>query len=592
MGSLSNLYISQSYISLLHLGSDTTASSTPTEIEDGLGNGIGITVNNQGDLLIGGTFAIKRGLDVTGSVTFNTAVTASTQQFVNSGNQFTDNIIRITGSYSTGSVANPGVYQIQNGWKCFGPGLGNDGAVVIANDYVPATGWRFTIDKNTAVWFGLYNFTDPNKQYINFAVSGSEDITGSLWVRDNITTNNLSASGNISASNLWVKDTIHAYKLDVTIESSSIIFTSGSNILGDEANVDTQTLIGRVIVSGSLEVTGSTRINGNTTITGSTTISGSTTNIISNTIINGNTTITGSTIISGSTTITGSITASGNISSSTLSGVGNLTLYSQSVDSRIIVVSASAWGAFQSASAYSASAYTTITNLSSSIYQTDATQSYQITANALTASNATTIVSASAWGAFQSASAYSASAFLVDATQSVNITQASASAWGAFQSASAYSASAKLIYATTGSNNFVGNQTITGSLILSSSANIELTVIGNSTFSGSVRGIAQTLTISSQTASMDLSTGNFFLLTLVSGSNTYLNPTNINPGETISLLVQQPSVSYGTLTYPSTLKFPTGFAYVASTTSSYVDIITFVSFNTASLYSVAINNFS
>jgi hypothetical protein len=168
MGSLSNLYISQSYISLLHLGSNNTASTTLTAVEDGLGNSIGVSVNTTGDVALAGTLSIKKGLDITGSVKINTAVTSSTQQFVNSGNQFTDNIIRITGSYSTGSVDNPGVYQIQNGWKCYGPGLGDSGATVIANDYVPATGWRFTIDKNTAVWFGLYNFTDPNIQYYNF----------------------------------------------------------------------------------------------------------------------------------------------------------------------------------------------------------------------------------------------------------------------------------------------------------------------------------------------------------------------------------------------------------------------------------------
>ena len=114
MGNLSNLYISQSYISLIHLGSDNSASTTLTELQDGLGNGIGVSVNTIGDVALAGTLSIKKGLDITGSVKINTAVTASTQQFVNSGNQYTDNIIRITGSYSTGSVANPGVYQIQN----------------------------------------------------------------------------------------------------------------------------------------------------------------------------------------------------------------------------------------------------------------------------------------------------------------------------------------------------------------------------------------------------------------------------------------------------------------------------------------------
>jgi hypothetical protein len=41
-------------------------------------------------------------------------------------------------------------------------------------------------------------------------------------------------------------------------------------------------------------------------------------------------------------------------------------------------------------------------------------------------------------------------------------------------------------FATTGSNTFVGNQIITGSVILSSSADIELTVIGNSIISGNL----------------------------------------------------------------------------------------------------------
>lgn len=571
MGSLSNLYISQSFISLLHLGSDNTASATPTEIQDGLGNGIGITVNTAGDFLIGGTFGIKRGLDVTGSVTFNTAVTSSTPSYVNSGNYFTDSIIRITGSFASGSAASPTVNEVQIGWPVYGNGL-TAGAVVTNKQYINSQFVELTINQNTAVWFGNYYFTNPSVQYYNFAVSGSEDITGSLWVRDKITATDISASNSISASNLYVRGRISAYELDVTIESSSIIFTSGSNILGDEANIDTQTLIGRVIVSGSLEVTGSTRIDGNTTI------SGSTTNIISTTIINGNTTITGSTIISGSTTITGSITASGNISSSTLSGIGNVTLYSQSVDSRILVVSASAWGAFQSASAYSASLQTSITNLSSSNYQTDVTQSINITQ-----------ASASAWGAFQSASSYSASlsSTIASVSQSISGTINTLST-----SVNSRLNTIEVRYATTGSNTFVGNQTITGSLILSSSAATELTVIGNSIFSSSVRGIAQTLSISSNTASMDLSTANFFLLTLVSGSNTFLNPTNINPGETISLLITQPVSGYGTLTYPSSLKFPTGFAYAASATSSYVDVITFISFNNSALYSVAINNFS
>ncbi len=242
MGSLSNLYISQSYISLLHLGSNNTASSTPTEIEDGLGNGIGITVNTGGDVTLAGTLGLRNGLDITGSVTINTAVTASTPTYVNSGNYFTDSIIRITGSFASGSSEEPTVNEVQIGWPVYGDGLVS-GAVVINKQYVNSQFVELTINQNTAQWFGEYYFTNPNIQYYNFSVSGSEDITGSLSVRDEISTTNLSASGDISASNLWISGTIHAFEIDVTIQSSSIIFTSGSNIIGDNANEDTQTLV-------------------------------------------------------------------------------------------------------------------------------------------------------------------------------------------------------------------------------------------------------------------------------------------------------------------------------------------------------------
>jgi hypothetical protein len=514
MGNLSNLYISQSYISLLHLGSDNTASSTLTPIQDGLGNSIGVSVNTAGDVALAGTLNIKRGLDITGSVKINTAVTASTQQFVNSGNQFTDNIIRITGSYDSGSTANPGVYQIQNGWKCYGPGLGDDGATVIANDYVPATGWRFTIDKNTAVWFGLYNFTDPNVQYYNFAVSGSEDITGSLWVRDKITATDISASNSISASNLYVRGRISAYELDVTIESSSIIFTSGSNILGDEANVDTQTLIGRVIVSGSLEVTGSTRINGNVDSTGS-------------------------------------LKVTSDISSSTISGIGNVTLFSQSVDSRLDLLE----------------------NFSSSQYKADsASFQSQITTNSASfAAYSSSLVATFATNAFVLANtaSLSASIYFTDSSQSVNITQASASAWGAFQSASAFSASAVTTYTKLNSNNtFVGNQIITGSL----------------------RGNVITLSVTSQTASMDCNLGNFFTLTLPTASTTTINASNIQPGETVQLRVQQQSVT-GSVILGSGFTLATGSIYEASNVANKSDILSFISFDTASLYTVFVRTF-
>jgi hypothetical protein len=123
-------------------------------------------------------------------------------------------------------------------------------------------------------------------------------------------------------------------------------------------------------------------------------------------------------------------------------------------------------------------------------------------------------------------------------------------------------------YATTGSNAFTGSQTITGS------------VLGN----------IVPLTITSQTASMDLSTGNFFTLTLVSGSTTRLVTSNVRAGQTVNLLITQASFGTGSLSYDSTLKFPAGNNYVASPISSSKDIITFIAFDNSTIYAAAINN--
>ena len=56
--------------------------------------------------------------------------------------------------------------------------------------------------------------------------------------------------------NVTINGTASISFLNVTIESASVIYSSGSNQLGDNTD-DTQTLIGTVIVSGSQQITGS-----------------------------------------------------------------------------------------------------------------------------------------------------------------------------------------------------------------------------------------------------------------------------------------------------------------------------------------------
>ena len=124
-----------------------------------------------------------------------------------------------------------------------------------------------------------------------------------------------------------------------------------------------------------------------------------------------------------------------------------------------------------------------------------------------------------------------------------------------------------------------GSSTITGSLI----------VTGSVVTTGSVLGNISTLTIASQTASMDLSKGNFFTLTLANGVNTHIVATNVKAGQTINLLVTQGSPA-GTVTFNPQFKWGTSFAYSASAVVNSKDLVSLVTFDTSSIYGAAIKN--
>jgi hypothetical protein len=268
-----------------------------------------------------------------------------------------------------------------------------------------------------------------------------------------------------------------------------VIFSSGSNILGDSI-LDTQTLNGTIIMSGSSSLTGSMGITGNLNVLG-------------------------------------------NISSSTISGIGNVTTFSQSVDSRLDYLE----GPFSTSVDFRLDE---LENWSSSLQTNFATTAELTQTASVLQNNINTKLNTSSFNAY---------------TQSTDTR---------LNGLSSFTGS----YATTGSNTFIGNEI----------------------FSGSVRGVVIPLTITSQTASIDCSLGNFFTLTLVSSIATNLQATNIQPGETIGLRVTQPGTGYGTVTTNGgTIRFPQAFPYFATPSGSAVDIISFQSYDTSVLYGVAVN---
>jgi hypothetical protein len=435
MGSLSNLYISSSFQSLLHFGSNNTASVTLTQIEDGFGNGLGLYLNSigsaslNGDLTVGGDFIVSGAFDIEGKVTIN------------------DNV-RVNG---------------------------------------------------------------------NLEVSGSTKLTGSLEVSNAIT-----ASNAFITNDLNVGGTLFASKVVTLIESSSIIFSSGSNILGDSI-LDTQTLNGSIIMSGSSSLTGSMGI-------------------------------------------TGDLNVLGNISSSTISGIGNVTTYSASVQSFINSVSSSISGTITTLSQsvdsrldflegpFSTSVDLRLDQLeafSSSLQADFATQAELTQTASFLQNQINQKLNTSSFNAYTQSYSASVAVTTTNLNNSIN-------------SLSLFTAS----YSVTGSNTFVGNQIISGSL----------------------RGGVITLSVSSQTASMNCSLGNFFILNLPTASTTYLNPTNIQPGQSLQLLVTQGSTT-GSLNYPSTILFATGSDYSASLYTNSKDILSFLAMDATNLYGVSVKNF-
>jgi hypothetical protein len=615
MGSLANLYISQSYTSLIHLGSDTTASANFAELQDGLGNGLGISVNTEGDISASNSVKtldlfVMNDTELSGAFNLNTYITASTIPYFNSTQPFFSDTVYVTGSYPTNNYP-PTVADVEVGWLCNGINVTNgvvtavsksiDGYYITMAGQFPQSSQYYRFTGRTSPTARIYGALEISE---NLVVSGTFDIEGKVVVNDNVVVNGtlsvssstsitgaldvretLTASAALIENDLIVSGTLFASKVVTLIESSSVIYSSGSNILGDEVS-DTQTLIG-------------------------------------------------STIMSGSASLTGSMGVSNNISSSTISGIGNVTLYSQSVDSRLVYLevpfstsvdarldvveaTASLYVPFSTsvdarldvveatASLYvpfstsvdsrldvveaTASLYVPFsTSVDSRLDLVEATASYLNTtfstsvdarldnleffSTSVQLDFVTQAELAAATGALEdsldtklntsSFNAYTQSNDIALNNLSSSVSTTFGIVNGKIDGLSAKTGS----YATTGSNFFVGNQV----------------------FSGSVEGTVTSLSISAQTASMDLSKANFFTITLASGSNTHISASNLDQGQTISLKVTQPVGSYGTVTFSPNVKFPQAFPYIATPSGSAVDILSFQTYDPSFVYGVAVN---
>ena len=112
--------------------------------------------------------------------------------------------------------------------------------------------------------------------------------------------------GNVDVQgDMLVNGVLTAQQYNVSLVSSSVSYSSGSNKFGDTAD-DSHDFIGRVLINGSHRLTGSATQLGDNTLTGNQTTVG-------NTTLNGNLTQTGTYVLSGSLDQSGSASVNGNV---------------------------------------------------------------------------------------------------------------------------------------------------------------------------------------------------------------------------------------------------------------------------------------
>jgi len=113
-------------------------------------------------------------------------------------------------------------------------------------------------------------------------------------------------------------------------------------------------------------------------------------------------------------------------------------------------------------------------------------------------------------------------------------------------------------------------------------------ITGSLTVTGSAFGNVVALTVSSNTASVDLTRGSYFTLTLPTGS-TFLNITNPRPGITANLVITTNTNS--TASFSSNVKLPATNKYIPTSLSQSIDILSLLTVDTSTVYVTNAPNF-
>ena len=501
MSDLSNLYISQSYKGLINLADSTEGitGQTDYELQDGLGQGIGVSI-------------------LSGSVLVENNISSSTVSGIGNVTEYSQSVdLRLDDLEITASEHDGRVEQLE-----------------------------------------LYTSSLRDA----FTVSGTDvDFKGDITISGSLT----------------------AYEIHTITESASVIFSSGSNQLGDELT-DVQIFSGSVYVP-NLHYLGTSSVDTDTRLN----------QIIADKLPNS---WTGSVFIPFSGSVSEQIIALQEFSTSLVLDTASFQLwtgsvflpFSTSVEEQFLTQSAlidtkleSSWTA-SVFSPFSSSVNTEIIDLqndanthattgSNNFFGSQSIDGDVTITGSLVTSGSSTLIGNSQQTGNQDITG--------DTTQSGDYTLV-----GNIEQ--------------TGSQFVSGSLTLEGTLRVEESASINggWAVTGSSYYSGSVRGNVHYVSSSTSesndyTHSIDCSLGNFFDFYLLNGENL-ITSENIYGGETITVRLNQPSGSttYGSVVWDTgSIKFPLTSNPHTTQGSQAIDVLTLVSFDTGSLYGVLGKNY-
>jgi hypothetical protein len=346
MGNLSNLFISQSFISVLHTGNDNTLSAQLVDIQDGLGNSSGVSLNRNGDLSMSGslTASLQQGYVLVGNAVNKTSL-VPTASFAGGGatwpvpgtpSGIVSGSSQLTASYdlryalsgSGGGALPSGVVSGSSQITA----LGFVSSSITGSSLVTASfsGNTLTFTKGNGTTFGVV-IPDVSGSTINtgsFATTGSNTFFGQETFNGNLVINESgSAFGDallITSGRLRV-DEIGNYSGNLNINGGGAGADFNLNGYNTSIKLGAYTPIS---ITGDTEITGALDLTGNLTASlqegyvwvGDS--SGRTTTVATSsfggggTIPTGSFATTGSNTFIGNQTITGSLYLSSSVSSS------------------------------------------------------------------------------------------------------------------------------------------------------------------------------------------------------------------------------------------------------------------------------------